>query len=469
MRGTLCFSMAAAATTVPSLRDLFRTSLLLGAVGFGGGVSVLASIRNAAVLKNRWLTELEFDDITTIAQMLPGGAAANALAGIGLRFHGVRGAFAGYFGFVLPGMLSILALAWVYVRFGSIPRADAFLSGLNAAVVGIIVAITLKMLRTGVKRPWQMGVVAGALLLAFAGGAGSLEVAFLGIGAGLAWDLGVERSRILRFAKQKWSPAPPVALPDEGEPLHRRGEGIPKDAGTSSETAEPPDAGSSAEAPRSDENAEPSNAKPGAEKDKNGGPTGWSLKLMPLLGFSPADLPVYLSELLSLAVVFFRTGLGAYGGGFAIIPTLHTSIVERGWLTERQFTDAVAVGKLTPGPVLLMATFIGYVRDGLPGSIVATISILAAPFCLVVFLSTWLERVRTQRWMRAVLRGLTPAVVGLMMAAALTLGMSMQTGIGLSIAAAVALTLIRFEDINPVTMLFIGGVTRLAINIAFKM
>ena len=399
--------------------ELFRVSLALGAVGFGGGISVLAAIQALTVERRRWLTADEFANTATVAQILPGGAAANALASIGLRFQGFRGALIAYLGFVAPGALSILVLAWAYVRFGAVPHADAFLSGLNAAVVGVIIAITLRMLRTSVARVWQMAVAAGALLLSLVGGAGSGEVAFLGIGAGLVWDLGIERARLISFPGRPSRPHPPVALPEEGVPLPRTALDEP-------------------EAKRAH-------------------------LLLLLAGIGP-QLTQFASDLLPLAVVFFRTGLGAYGGGFAIIPSLHAAMLERGWLTEHQFADAVAVGKLTPGPVLLMATFIGYLRDGVPGALVATLAILAAPFFLVVFLSTWLDRARSSRWIRAALRGLTPSVVGLMAAAALTLGKSLHTAAGVGIAAAVALTLVRFERTNPVIMLGLGGMTRLALR-----
>jgi chromate transporter len=290
-----------------------------------------------------------------------------------------------------------------------------------------VVAITQRMLKTGIARMWQMAVAAVALLLSLVGGAGALEVVCLGIGAGLIWDLGVERARLLRFRRRRFRPAPPVALPDEGGQLPRG-------------TAAPPP--------------------PAQERDRGAGghlvgaPLPWSWSA---LGAAAAGL-------LPLALVFFRVGLGAYGGGFAVIPALHAEVVVPGWITERQFADAVAVGKLTPGPVLLMATFIGYLRHGVPGALVATGAILGAPFALVVTLATWLNRMRSRRWMRAALRGLTPSVVGLMAAAALTLGRTMHTAVGVSIAAAVALTLIRFERANPVVLLAIAGVARVALR-----
>lgn len=398
----------------PSVGALLRASLWLGMVGFGGGVSVLGMIRHLAVERRGWLTEREFANTATVAQMLPGGAAANALAQIGLRMGGIRGALAGYLGFILPGFVAALALAWAYVRFGVAPHAGVILSGFNAGVVGIIAALALQMVRSSVARLWQMGVAVAALLLSVGGGASAGEVAALGIGAGLVMDLVVKRARLARFRRAPRKRSPPVALPDEGQRLERR-----------LEQTHPP-----------------------------GEPT--KLRALAALGIGVA---VGKGSLVALALLFLRTGVGAYGGGFAIIPGLHATFVDGGWITAHQLNDAVAVGKLTPGPVLLMATFIGYVARGFPGAVVATVAIFAAPFALVVALGGWLLRMRARRAVRAALRGLTPAVVGLMAAAAITVGASLDGSVEVGIAAAAALTLARFK-LNPVLVLVLAGALR---------
>src|SRR5256885_2219678 len=307
----------------PDLDELFRSALFLGVIGFGGSLSVLANIESHVVTRKRWLTDKEFSNAVTVSQMLPGGAAANAIAYIGLRFGGWRGALLGYAGFCLPGLIAVLALAWAYVRFGTTPKADVVLGGFNAAVVGIIASITLKMVRTAVSRLWQMGVAAVALL-------------FSAIG----------------------------------------------------------------------------NAPPG------------------------------------------EIVLGAYGGGFAIVPHLKQVIQTRNWITEKEFAEAVAIGKLTPGPVLLLATFIGYVHRGLFGAMVATVGIFSAPFLLVVVAGTTLDRLRSRRFVRARLRGLTPAVLGLMAAPLIALRDTLAGEAGIGIAPAPALALARFPP-HPALMLLI--------------
>ena len=400
----------------PLVGELLWTALWLGAVGFGGGLSVLGSMRDVLVDRRRWLTDREFVTTATVAQMLPGGAAANALAYTGLRFFGPAGALAAYATFIAPGAILVTALAWLYVALGVTPSFQPLLSGLNAGVVGVVASITLKLARSGIGRVWQMAVAAAALLFALGGGAGSGEVAALGIVAGLVIDLGTKRFRLARY-RQHQRPAPEVTLPDEGGPLlqgkdHDQEEGPGRGPGT-------------------------------------GLPAIWWLAGAGSLG--------------AMALLFFRAGVGAYGGGFAIIPGLQASV--RSLITARQFADAVAIGKLTPGPVLLMATFIGYLVHGFLGALVATVAVFAGPFLLVIGVGGWLARVRSRRPVRAALRGLTPAVVGLMAAAALTLGRSLEGPPELAIAAAALLALARFR-INPAWIMLLGGLSRIALHLA---
>ncbi len=415
----------------PGLAEFFRASLYLGVVGFGGGLSVLANIHALVVQKRRWMTEREYANTITVSQMLPGGAAANALAYIGLRFGGMPGAILGYTGFVVPGWIAVMILAFLYVHFGTTPDVATVLGGFNAAVVGIIGAIILRMARTAIGRPWQMALAAAALLFSVIGDMAPGEVALLSIVAGLAVDLGTKRARLYALERRRGRERrePPVVLPEEGATLstNERRE-VPGKPPPSSETRV----------------------------------ATWTVVAV-VVAIS-LHAPGVDAELVRILLSFFRTGLGAYGGGFAIIPHLKQVVAREGWITERQFADAVAIGKLTPGPVLLLATFIGYLRDGFLGAIVATIGIFTAPFALVALAGSWLDRIRSRRPVRAALRGLTPAVLGLMAAAMVSLGDTLNGEAEIAIAVAVALTLSRFE-VNPAIMLGLGGVARFAFKL----
>lgn len=418
----------------PGLGQYFRATLFLGVVGFGGGLSVLSNIRSLVVTRRRWLTEREFTNTVTVSQMLPGGAAANALAYVGLRFGGIVGALVGYVGFVLPGWIAVMVLAFLYVHYGTSPDVTTLLGGFNAAVVGIIGSITLKMAKSAVSRIWQMGLAAGALLFSIVGDMAPGEVAIISIVVGLAVDLGTKRARLFALERRR-KPRdgdPAVALPEEGTTL----------AANSRE--EPP--------------AAPPPPPSGQVR------LATVTVLAVLLGLT-IHATGFDKELLRIGLSFFRTGLGAYGGGFAIVPHLKQVVARQGWLTDRQFADAVAIGKLTPGPVLLLATFIGYLQHGWLGAVVATVGIFSAPFALVTIAGTWLDRIRSRRPVRAALRGLTPAVLGLMAAAMISLGDTLSGEAEIAIAVAVALTLSRFE-VNPAIMLAIGGLARFGFRFA---
>ncbi len=415
----------------PTLRELVRTSAWLGVIGFGGGLSVLAAIRDVFVVRRRWLTDRELAVTATVAQMLPGGAAANALADTGLRFFGASGAVAAYAAFIAPGALLVTALAAAYVNVGVAPGLDPALAGMNAAVVGIVASVTLQMAQRGVARRWQMAVAAVSLLFALGGGASAGEVAALGIGSGLVLDLWVKRLRLFRLQRRREA-APPVVLPEDGAPL--------------------PVLPSEADPPPEREEAPP------APTEGPGG-RGGVLGAAWLLG------PQSVGALAAMSILFLRAGVGAYGGGFAVIPNLQATVLAQHWITERQFADAVAIGKLTPGPVLLLATFIGYLVHGATGAVTATAAVFAGPLALVIAVGAWLARVRSRRPVRAALRGLTPAVVGLMAAAALTLGRSLAGPPELAIAAATLLTLSRFR-VSPVAVMAIGAAARVALRAA---
>jgi chromate transporter len=422
MEGHVIQAPVTAPRTRPRLPEFLRASLFLGAVGFGGGLSVLANIHTLLVGKRRWMTEREYTNTVTVAQMLPGGSAANAMADAGLRVGGMRGALLGYVGFVAPGWLAVMVLSFLYVHYGTAPDVATLLGGFNAAVIGIIGAITLKMAKVAVGRLWQMAVAAGALLFSVLGDAAPGEIALLAIAVGLAVDLGTKRARLFAIERRRMRERreAPVVLPEEGATLAK---------------------------------APPEEMKVAT----------WTVFAV-VMGIA-LHAPGLDADLIRIAFSFFRTGLGAYGGGFAIIPHLKQVVAREHWMSERQFADAVAIGKLTPGPVLLLATFIGYLKHGWLGAVVATIAIFSAPFALVTLAGTWLDRIRSRRPVRAALRGLTPAVLGLMAAAVISLGDTINGEGEIAIAVAVALTLSRFE-INPAVMLALGGLARFAFRFA---
>ena len=119
----------------------------------------------------------------------------------------------------------------------------------------------------------------------------------------------------------------------------------------------------------------------------------------------------------NLGAVFLKVGSVLYGGGYVLVAFLEAALVrDRGWLTERQLLDAIAVGQFTPGPVVSTATFIGYVVAGLPGAIVATVGIFLPSFLFVAGLHAVLPGIRRGVWTAAFLEAANVAAIGLMIA-----------------------------------------------------
>ena len=128
------------------------------------------------------------------------------------------------------------------------------------------------------------------------------------------------------------------------------------------------------------------------------------------------------ADTLQLVLVCLRVGTFAFGGGFVIIPLLQPDVVDRyHWLTNQQFLDAVALGQMTPGPLLVTVTFIGYKLNGLIGALLGTIAIFLPSFLMTIAASRSLERLQHNPRLQGFLWGVKAAVVGLIFGTAVVL------------------------------------------------
>jgi len=127
------------------LQTLCRTFMQVGVSSFGGGVAMIAQVRRVVVQQHKWLTEGEFLDAVSLGQSLPGAHVANAISYIGLKMAGVRGALVALASFVLPSFLIMLGLTIAHDHLLEIPDAQRIFQGFNAAVVGLIVATTVRL------------------------------------------------------------------------------------------------------------------------------------------------------------------------------------------------------------------------------------------------------------------------------------------------------------------------------------
>ena len=181
-----------------------------------------------------------------------------------------------------------------------------------------------------------------------------------------------------------------------------------------------------------------------------------SRALLPIFG----AVSVGSSSALPLQIFwfFFRTGLLVFGSGLVIVPFLKEYVVDQyHWLDQRQFLDSVAMGMMTPGPVVITATFVGYLMSGIGGAAAATIGIFSPSFLFTVAGTPLLRRYRASARLQGFVRGVTVAVVGVLVGTSYLVG---KTAIGdaLTVALAlVALGLALFVKRLPDPLLVAGG------------
>jgi chromate transporter len=158
-------------------------------------------------------------------------------------------------------------------------------------------------------------------------------------------------------------------------------------------------------------------------------PPSWlKLKRGALLLFAPLPCvaigPVS-HKLLSIALLFFKAGAFTFGSGLAVAPFLHqNAVIDHAWITEQQFTDTVAVGMITPGPVVIMSTFAGYLMSGFWGAVIASICVFLPVYLAVIFAGPWLLKHYKHPRIAAFCKGATAAAVGVISGAGIIVARS---------------------------------------------
>ena len=173
-----------------------------------------------------------------------------------------------------------------------------------------------------------------------------------------------------------------------------------------------------------------------------------------------------ISTLLALFVSYLKIGFFGFGGGYAMLSLIHSEVVVRnGWITNGEFTDIVAISQMTPGPIAInSATYIGYEVAGIFGSVVATVAVCLPAMTLMMLITHFFLRLEHNRYVRGVVMGMRPVVVGMIASAALLLilphdteGQSFIDGWSWAIFA-IAL-LLSARKLNPILLIVASGVT----------
>ena len=320
----------------PSFGAALRVWLRLGCVSFGGPIAQVDLMHREIVERRRWVDERSFLHALRLCTALPGPEAQQLACYLGYRLHGVRGAIASGGLFILPSLLLIIALSWIYMAFGETGVVTGIVRALGGAVVALVVAAGIRMGRKVVKTRWTLGIalVAGVAMLL-----GALFPILVALGA-LA---GVLIGRV--------RPAALVPLEDQEDP------GAPPEAID----------------------------RPALVRRAIIGAAIWlaAIGALLLVGGVIAELTGF----------FTIVALVTFGGAYAVLPFVAAAAVGRfGWLTPEQMIAGLALGETTPGPLIMVNSFVGFVAGwtilggaagGIAGALVATFATFAPSFLMI--------------------------------------------------------------------------------------
>ncbi len=383
-----------------SLGSLFWTFLKIGSTAFGGFMALIAVVENMIVTRRKLLRHDDMLDGISLASMLPGPVAVNVVAFVGYRLRGFPGAAVCATGVILPSFLLIVVLTMVYFQWGQLPVMDKIFMGFLPAVSAIIINTAWGMSRKTIKSVAEgIILVAAAILLLYIRG----FYITLGIivGAGIIG--------LVLFRGQQIATSKRAAISKRSSKKKRR-----------------------------------------AKKSKGAKRIG-NKSQSSMYAINPALTISFFSFqpelILKLLITFAGMSLMLFGGGYVFVPMIQEVVVTGyGWLTQKQFIDAIAMGQITPGPILISATFIGYKVAGFLGALSATIGIFLPPVVLMIFCTKALEKIRQSSVIQSMLRGIRPAVIGMIFAAAVVVAQSAHLGWAtLVIFAAAIVALIRFR------------------------
>jgi len=345
-----------------SLWTLFWVFFRIACTSFGGFMAMISVVENVVVERKKLMAHHDILDGISLASLLPGPVAVNLVVYVGYRLRGGAGALVSALGAVLPSFAFIVILSIAYFRWGQVPAVNKLFMGFIPAVTAIIVSAAWNMSRKSIA-----GVREGTIALAsFA--------ALLGIG-GFYSTLGII-----------------VAAGISGWLLFR-------------ETPRAP----------SQPDEKPTKPRPGFNIN------AVALGTVPLAGVPLWSLdPSLVSKLFA---VFAGMSVMLFGGGYVFIPLIQEIVVSHHkWVTSQEFVDAIAMGQVTPGPILVSAAFIGLKVAGFAGAVAATVGIYLPPALLMVTSTHALERIKRSVAIQAALRGVRPAVIGMIFAAAVVVG-----------------------------------------------
>jgi chromate transporter len=383
----------------------------IGCIGFGGPPAHIALLRALCVDRRGWLDAREFEDAIAACNLLPGPASTQLAIFCAWRVRGRAGALAGGIAFIVPGLIVILALSVLFLAGSPPDWVRGAGAGAGSAVAAVAVQAGWSLVRPSRRR--MAGSRARRLrwiLYLLAGGAAAATLGpwlvLVLLGCGLA-ELFVS------------------ARPGPGSgPGSRSGDR----AGALRAVAALPALPALARAVRSAGPARALGAAAGA------------------------------GVLLPVAWTALKVGALSFGGGFVIIPLMQADAVGHHWMTSVQFLNGVALGQVTPGPVVQTVATVGYAAAGIGGGLLASLVAFSPSFAIVLVGARHFEALRASRHAQALLDGAGPAAIGAMLGSAIPLVRALAEPWQYAVLAAAAAGILGLRRGVMLTLVAAGAV-----------
>jgi chromate transporter len=387
----------------PPLSEIVRQWGRIGCLGFGGPPAHVALFRELCVDRRRWLTSTEFEHALAATNILPGPASTQLAIYCAWRLRGARGALLGGLCFIVPGLAAIIALGALFLA--SSPPAWVRGAGMGAGAAVAAVAVFAGL------------TIAGPIWAAAGGRARRASVLAYGLLGGLAAALSIPWLVLVLLACGAFELAR-RRLPPTG-------------VGTLAWLAR-------------------------VARQPAGGRRPLGRFPLPVFALAATTEP---GSSLALAWTALKVGALAFGGGFVIVPLMQSDAVNTyHWMSHAQFLDAVALGQLTPGPLVQTVAVVGYAAAGLPGALLAGTVAFAPSFSFILLGAARFERLLVDERVRAFLAGAAPAAAGAIIGAAVPLAGALSKGWQYAVLACAAIALLVLGR-GIVTTLLVAGCT----------
>jgi chromate transporter len=383
----------------------FRFWVKLGFISFGGPAGQIAIMHRELVERRRWLSEERFLHALNYCMLLPGPEATQLAIYIGWLMHRTWGGIVAGAFFVIPSIFILLALSYVYAAHGNVPAVAGVVSGFKPVVVAIVVEAVLKIGSKALKRGAHVALAAAAFVSIY-----FLQVPFplIVLAAAIVGLMGA------RYAPNVFAAAPPKAKEADRK---TEGEGeATDDVPLVIDDHAPP----------------PAHTLPRREWTFKVLAVGVALWLLPLLalvawrGWGSLHAQEYR--------FFTQAALVTFGGAYAVLAYVTQAAGSFGWMTKVQAVDGLALAETTPGPLIMVLQFVGFMAgwnnpqgmspaaSGVVGAL-ATTYVTFLPCFMFIFLGApYIEKLRGNKNLTGALTGVTSAVVGVVLNLALVFG-----------------------------------------------